>query len=1032
MGTKKLGKRIAAGIVSAVSLATCVSSNAYVSNIKADAAEYTNYAKLLQYSLYFYDANMCGTQVDENSGFSWRSDCHTSDEVVGGFHDAGDHVKFGLPAGYSASTLGLGYYEYKDVYDSLGQTSHLKQITDYFCDYFKASTVLSGTTVTKFCYQVGEGNADHNTWAAPEVQDSSSRTAYWTTNGASDIAAEYAAALAVNYINFGDEEDLKYAKALYEFSTKYNTISYDGTGGFYDSSDYKDDQAWAAGWLYLATNDTTYKTSMKNYLTTEKQWHEVYWAQCWNDVSMGVAILDGYIEDDWAYATSFLTQKCTDTSTYFSLSEWGSARLNYGMQLPALIASKYSGTDYTSWCKAQTSIILGNNSKNVCLVVGLEDNSAKYPHHRAASGYSSNEEAQNQTTYGSNGHTLTGALVGGPQGSDFSTYNDSMQDYVTNEVAIDYNAALVGAAAGLYEKYKTGSVDSSVNGVDRTTAAATTTTTSTTAASTTTTTAKPATTTTTTTTAKSASSSTLNYTEGSEVGDDGTTYKYWDIVPNGASKIYVTYKVTSSDTESSGSFGTWTGTWDQVDFKENVSNGTVTVAYDVPSNVGTTVKCSVYWPGVDNVSLVSITSESASTATTTTTAKAATTTTTTKSASTTTTTVAQGSSSLNYTEGSEVGDDGSTYKYWEITPGNASTITVTYKVTSSDTESSGSFGTWTGTWDQVDFKENVSNGTVSVTYTVPSNVGTTVKCSVYWPGVNDVQLVSITSGTGSSSVTTTTTSPSSSSSTSGGYSVDYGTKINYNDLPTDDRMIGFDWSDFGIGSDETITGVDVTLSTKSSEIGIWQGAFGTSTTDEDNGYWYMTADMKETISAKTGTISWDVPSDVASIIQTAYGGQLKIGFWYIASTSFTIENITVYTDKNPKSATATTTTASTTTTTKTTTTTSATTKTTTSTTKTTTTTKPSTSTTTTTTTAADTGLTYTGTASKYGDVNVDGAVDVADVVLLNKALVQAATLSNVQKANADCHYNSVINAVDATTILKYLVMEYSTLPIQAD
>jgi hypothetical protein len=191
----------------------------------------------------------------------------------------------------------------------------------------------------------------------------------------------------------------------------------------------------------------------------------------------------------------------------------------------------------------------------------------------------------------------------------------------------------------------------------------------------------------------------------------------------------------------------------------------------------------------------------------------------------------------------------------------------------------------------------------------------------------------------------------------------------------------------------------------------------------------MTADMKETISAKTGTISWDVPSDVASIIQTAYGGQLKIGFWYIASTSFTIENITVYTDKNPKSATATTTTASTTTTTKTTTTTSATTKTTTSTTKTTTTTKPSTSTTTTTTTAADTGLTYTGTASKYGDVNVDGAVDVADVVLLNKALVQAATLSNVQKANADCHYNSVINAVDATTILKYLVMEYSTLPI---
>ena len=46
---------------------------------------------------------------------------------------------------------------------------------------------------------------------------------------------------------------------------------------------------------------------------------------------------------------------------------------------------------------------------------------------------------------------LIGALVGG-QKIDGS-YVDSASDYVCNEVAIDYNATLVAAAAAIYEKY---------------------------------------------------------------------------------------------------------------------------------------------------------------------------------------------------------------------------------------------------------------------------------------------------------------------------------------------------------------------------------------------------------------------------------------------------------------------------------------------------------------------------------------------------------------------------------------------------
>jgi hypothetical protein len=41
--------------------------------------------------------------------------------------------------------------------------------------------------------------------------------------------------------------------------------------------------------------------------------------------------------------------------------------------------------------------------------------------------------------------------VGGPSGPGDDTYNDERDDYITNEVAVDYNAAFTGALAALIE-----------------------------------------------------------------------------------------------------------------------------------------------------------------------------------------------------------------------------------------------------------------------------------------------------------------------------------------------------------------------------------------------------------------------------------------------------------------------------------------------------------------------------------------------------------------------------------------------------
>ena len=88
-----------------------------------------------------------------------------------------------------------------------------------------------------------------------------------------------------------------------------------------------------------------------------------------------------------------------------------------------------------------------------CFVVGYDSTSPVNVHHRAASGYQSYDEMGDSTVAKAGSPVLVGALAGGPEDKN-GTYSDSIKDYVANEVALDYNAGLVGAAAGLYHFYK--------------------------------------------------------------------------------------------------------------------------------------------------------------------------------------------------------------------------------------------------------------------------------------------------------------------------------------------------------------------------------------------------------------------------------------------------------------------------------------------------------------------------------------------------------------------------------------------------
>ncbi len=285
-------------------LASC-SINEPANEVKTMAGETkgfskSDYATVLGYSIKFFDANKCGKEVALDNVFSWRSNCHTSDgsdvglDLTGGYHDAGDHVKFGLPQGYAASVLGWALYEFEDVFSSTGNKNKMLSTLKYFTDYF----LRSHPNAQVFYYQVGDGDIDHAYWGPPELQTGARPTLYKadSANAASDVCGQTAAALALMYLNY-KSVDLTYANKCLQAAKEIYAIGKNKEGlgkgqSFYQSSSYGDDLAWGAIWLYIATGDITYLTDAEKYITYKNTYGDdsFYnkWTMCWDTIAPAV------------------------------------------------------------------------------------------------------------------------------------------------------------------------------------------------------------------------------------------------------------------------------------------------------------------------------------------------------------------------------------------------------------------------------------------------------------------------------------------------------------------------------------------------------------------------------------------------------------------------------------------------------------------------------------------------------------------------------------------------------------------------
>jgi hypothetical protein len=409
--------------------------------------------------------------LPKNFRVAWRGDSALQDgadnniDLSGGYYDAGDGVKFGLPMAGAMTLLAWGGIEFESGYKKSGQWDYLLDAVrwgdDWLIKAHPEPDVLYG--------QVGRGDLDHAYWGPPEsMQMARPSFRIDAQHPGTELAAEASAALAAGAILFQKSDPdyaarcLEHAAQLFDFADKHRGAYSDSIAdarAYYNSfSGYQDELAWAAAWLAKATGEKRFLAKAEKIFKDELLKTSWNGTQSWDDKKYGTAILLAQLTgkpeyfaavnrwlDFWQPGRGQHVQ--TTPGGLAWLDQWGSLRYAANTAFLAFIYAKTPGAEHADrwreFATRQIRYMLGDNPRRSSYVVGFGVNSPTRPHHRAASGVT------NISDPGDNRNILYGALVGGPSAPDDRAYNDDRGNYITNEVALDYNAGFTGALAAL-------------------------------------------------------------------------------------------------------------------------------------------------------------------------------------------------------------------------------------------------------------------------------------------------------------------------------------------------------------------------------------------------------------------------------------------------------------------------------------------------------------------------------------------------------------------------------------------------------
>lgn len=105
-------------------------------------------------------------KLPKHNNVSWRGNSCLNDgkgdnsvasagikDLVGGYYDAGDAIKFNFPASFAMTMLSWSVIEYSAKYEAAGELNHVKEIikwgTDYFLKCFNSTADQINTLVSQ-------------------------------------------------------------------------------------------------------------------------------------------------------------------------------------------------------------------------------------------------------------------------------------------------------------------------------------------------------------------------------------------------------------------------------------------------------------------------------------------------------------------------------------------------------------------------------------------------------------------------------------------------------------------------------------------------------------------------------------------------------------------------------------------------------------------------------------------------------------------------------------------------------------------
>ncbi|KAK4352560.1 hypothetical protein RND71_028078 [Anisodus tanguticus] len=439
-----------------------------------------NITLALNKALLLFDAQKSGPFVENslirfrgNSGMNDGSSSEKHLDLVGGFYDAGNNIKFRFTTAYTVTLLSWTVIKYHEKYENIGELEHVKDIIKWGSLYLLKLFVPpnnSFNTSARIYSQVGGNNSnsenDLTCWQRPEDMNYIRRVSVCDISTASDLAGEMVAAISAASLVLKEDKDIseKFVKAAEELFILASSTKKKGTyttndecGGqarqFYNSISYKDELVWGGIWLFFATGNKTYlKYAIENFPSAVKE-------QVASDEGILLTRIRYFQDLGYPYESSFISSTnkidllmCSYTSDpKYSTTKGGlillkpstdAALLQYAVTASFLSKlysdylqllrttrrscsnSVFSSESLQEFSQSQVNYILGDNPLKMSYVVGYGDTYPVQVHHRAASipwdekrrTYTEGNQWLNSKM--ANPNTILGAMVAGPNKDD--------------------------------------------------------------------------------------------------------------------------------------------------------------------------------------------------------------------------------------------------------------------------------------------------------------------------------------------------------------------------------------------------------------------------------------------------------------------------------------------------------------------------------------------------------------------------------------------------------------------------------------